>query len=294
MRSQIKVPSDGGRSLVRARRKRAADGSEMLYASVAGDKRVGGKVARRTVLNIGRVEPEQVPYLRAAWAKRRLRLVWDRGGALRASRHASETTWPWSGAWGSQPDAGCRRRPSREGARCRPACWRGPCWRARGAHSWSRCASSRGSWGIVGDTGAPGYQRARERPDLDALPCLARHHAAGACADGGFDTHGGMPPVAADGPAADVPTTPETAGRYGDASGCGKAQATIGISGAFDAADRQMLNVTPSRGGLDERAQVSAHLETLPRVIGDIPLVLDRDYPSFPSVAGLVYRSLSL
>ena len=77
MRSQIKVPSDGGRSLVRARRKRAADGSEMLYASVAGDKRVGGKVARRTVLNIGRVEPEQVPYLRAAWAKKRPRLVWD-------------------------------------------------------------------------------------------------------------------------------------------------------------------------------------------------------------------------
>ena len=158
---------------VRVQRKRAADGSEMLYASVVENKRVGGKVVQRTVLNIGRVEPEQVPYLRAAWAKRRLRLVWDRGGALRASRHASETTWPWSGAWGSQPDAGCRRRPSREGARYQPACWRGPCWRARGAHSWSRCASSRGSWGIAGDTGAPGYQRAREKPDPQTR-CRAR------------------------------------------------------------------------------------------------------------------------
>ena len=56
---------------------RAADGSEMLYASVVENKRVGGKVVQRTVLNIGRVEPEQVPYLRAAWAKKRPRLVWD-------------------------------------------------------------------------------------------------------------------------------------------------------------------------------------------------------------------------
>ena len=62
---------------VRVQRKRAADGSEMLYASVVENKRVVGKVVQRTVLNIGRVEPEQVPYLRAAWAKKRPRLVWD-------------------------------------------------------------------------------------------------------------------------------------------------------------------------------------------------------------------------
>ena len=62
---------------VRVQRKRAADGSEMLYASVVENKRVGGKVVQRTVLNIGRVEPEQVPYLRSAWAKKRPRLVWD-------------------------------------------------------------------------------------------------------------------------------------------------------------------------------------------------------------------------
>ena len=62
---------------VRVQRKRAADGSEMLYASVVENKRVGGKVVQRTVLNKGRVEPEQVPYLRAAWAKKRPRLVWD-------------------------------------------------------------------------------------------------------------------------------------------------------------------------------------------------------------------------
>lgn len=62
---------------VRVQKKRAADGGEMLYASVVENERVGGKVVQRTVLNIGRVEPEQVPYLKAAWAKDKPRLVWD-------------------------------------------------------------------------------------------------------------------------------------------------------------------------------------------------------------------------
>ncbi|MBQ9001472.1 MAG: hypothetical protein IJ087_06430 [Eggerthellaceae bacterium] len=62
---------------VKIQRKKAADGSEMLYATVVENKRVGGKVVQRTVLNIGRVEPEQVPYLKAAWAKDKPRLVWD-------------------------------------------------------------------------------------------------------------------------------------------------------------------------------------------------------------------------
>ena len=62
---------------VKVQRKKAADGSEMLYASVVENTRVDGKVVQRTVLNIGRVEPDQVPYLKAAWAKDKPRLVWD-------------------------------------------------------------------------------------------------------------------------------------------------------------------------------------------------------------------------
>ena len=67
----------GGKLFVRVQRKTAADGTEMLYASVVENERVGGKVVQRTVLNIGRVGPEQVPYLKAAWAKDKPRLVWD-------------------------------------------------------------------------------------------------------------------------------------------------------------------------------------------------------------------------
>ena len=62
---------------VKVQRKKAADGGEMLYASVVENVRVGGKVVQRTVLNIGRVDPEQVPYLKAAWSKDKPRLVWD-------------------------------------------------------------------------------------------------------------------------------------------------------------------------------------------------------------------------
>ncbi len=38
---------------VRVHRKRAADGSEALYASVVENRREGGRVVQRTVVNIG-------------------------------------------------------------------------------------------------------------------------------------------------------------------------------------------------------------------------------------------------
>lgn len=64
---------------VKVQRKRSADGTEALYASVVENRRVKGRVVQRTVVNIGRVEADQVPYLKAAWtdAGRRPRLVWD-------------------------------------------------------------------------------------------------------------------------------------------------------------------------------------------------------------------------
>jgi hypothetical protein len=62
---------------LKVQRKRAADGSEALYASVVENSRRGGRTVQRTVLNIGRVGEDQVPYLRAAWSERKPRLVWD-------------------------------------------------------------------------------------------------------------------------------------------------------------------------------------------------------------------------
>ena len=138
---------------------------------------------------------------------------------------------------------------------------------------------------MAGPTGVPGYPRARERPGPEALLGLARHHAAGACADGDWRTHGGMPPVATCGPASDVPTNAETIARWGSSSGHGRDQATMGLSGAFDVVNRQMPGLAVRRGGLDERAEAPGHAGA----VGGLPfaLVTDRGYPSFPLMATL-------
>ena len=62
---------------MKVQRKRDKGGGEMLYASVVENRREGGRVVQRTVVNIGRVTAEQVPYLKAAWSEKKPRLVWD-------------------------------------------------------------------------------------------------------------------------------------------------------------------------------------------------------------------------
>lgn len=62
---------------LRVQRKKGKGGKELLYASVVENRREGGRVVQRTVINIGRVDEEQVPYLKAAWSDKRPRLVWD-------------------------------------------------------------------------------------------------------------------------------------------------------------------------------------------------------------------------
>ena len=64
---------------VRAHRRRLSDGTEAVYACVVESVREGGRHVQRTVINLGRVEESQLPYLRAAWMDedKRPRLVWD-------------------------------------------------------------------------------------------------------------------------------------------------------------------------------------------------------------------------
>lgn len=58
--------------------KRRDKHGEMTYtASIMRSDRVKGKVVQTTVAYIGRVEEDQIPYLKAAYAKKKPRLVWD-------------------------------------------------------------------------------------------------------------------------------------------------------------------------------------------------------------------------
>lgn len=101
---------------------------------------------------------------------------------------------------------------------------------------------------MAGPAGVPGCPRAGEGPGAEALLGLARHHAAGACADGDWRTHGGMPLVATCDPASDAPTDAGTAPRRDGPSGHGRDRATMGLSGAFDVVNRQMPGLAVRRG----------------------------------------------
>lgn len=141
---------------------------------------------------------------------------------------------------------------------------------------------------MAGPTGAPGCPGAGG-PGPEALLGLARHHAAGACADGDWRTHGGMLLVATCGPASDAPTNAETIARWGGSSGHGHDRATMGPSGAFDVVNRQMPGLAVRRGGLDERAEVPGHAGAVADAVGGLPfaLVTDRGHPSLPLMAAL-------
>lgn len=52
-------------------------GKKHYYASLVENKRVNGKVIQSVKANLGVVTEEQIPYLKAAYAKKKPRLVYD-------------------------------------------------------------------------------------------------------------------------------------------------------------------------------------------------------------------------
>ena len=52
-------------------------GKRHFYASLVENKRVNGCVVQSTKANLGPVLEEQIPYLKAAYAKKKPRLVYD-------------------------------------------------------------------------------------------------------------------------------------------------------------------------------------------------------------------------
>jgi len=52
-------------------------GKTYYYASLVENKRVNGKVKQSVKANLGPVTQDQIPYLKAAYAKNKPRLVYD-------------------------------------------------------------------------------------------------------------------------------------------------------------------------------------------------------------------------
>jgi hypothetical protein len=52
-------------------------GKKHYYASLVENKRVGGSVVQTVKANLGPVTEEQIPFLKAAYAKKKPRLVYD-------------------------------------------------------------------------------------------------------------------------------------------------------------------------------------------------------------------------
>ena len=52
-------------------------GEKRYYASLVENKRINGKVVQTVKANLGPVQEDQIPYLKAAYAKEKPRLVYD-------------------------------------------------------------------------------------------------------------------------------------------------------------------------------------------------------------------------
>ncbi len=53
------------------------NGVNHYYASLVENKRINGKVVQIVKANLGPVTEEQIPYLKAAYARKKPRLVYD-------------------------------------------------------------------------------------------------------------------------------------------------------------------------------------------------------------------------
>lgn len=70
----------GGKAVavhMRIQEKRRADGSPRHHASLVRNDRVRGRTVQATIVYLGAVEEGQIPFLKAAYARKKPRLVWD-------------------------------------------------------------------------------------------------------------------------------------------------------------------------------------------------------------------------
>jgi len=136
------------------------------------------------------------------------------------------------------------------------------------------------------------WDQARAKMDPGAMRALMEMHARSFFDQEGASTLFGLVPIAIDGSGAELPTCAATLAEWGGATGRrgGREGARMGISAAVAALDSTVVSVEAEGAFFDERALVLAHLDAAERVVGtpDLLATLDRGYPSFSLIAGLL------
>ena len=70
---------NGASVFIRIQKAKDKDGNVRSYASVVRNDRIRGRVVQTTVAYLGAVDEEQIPYLKAAYAKSKPKLVYSDG-----------------------------------------------------------------------------------------------------------------------------------------------------------------------------------------------------------------------
>lgn len=134
----------------------------------------------------------------------------------------------------------------------------------------------------------PGYLKQRMKLNPEAFKYLYQNHNKNFYADPEITpyTYCGYLVLAADGSDINIPTTPETIAKYGDAAKRGgKPCAQIGLGCIYDILNRFILDSSINKVKFDEKAAAWAQIDKIRETIGNrfpFMVIMDRGYPSIP------------
>ncbi len=135
----------------------------------------------------------------------------------------------------------------------------------------------------------PGYLKQRMKLNPDAFKYLYQLHNKNFYSDLEIEpyTYKGYIILAADGSDINIPTTPETIEKYGNASKKGgKPCAQIGLGCIYDVLNRFVLDSSINQVKFDEMRVAQEQLATIKETIGErypYMVIMDRGYPSTPA-----------
>ena len=139
-----------------------------------------------------------------------------------------------------------------------------------------------------------GYLKQRMKLNPEAFVDLYQFHNRNFYSDPDTElyTYKGFLVLAVDGSDINIPTTPETLEKYGNASKRGgKPCAQLGLGCLYDALNRMILDASCNKVKFNEMAIAEAQIASVRDTIGpDIPFMvtMDRGYPSIPSFLRMI------